>query len=95
MSNVTSIFKNKSDDLEYRKKITLMGKISLLEEMVRFQEERTKKGILTLTMMTQGIILFGELAARAETPEMKSLATTYKRHLEHHLAHQRNKHAGS
>lgn len=62
-----------------------MNKIELLEEMVRFQEERTSKGGLNLTMMVRGKILFRALELHAETQELKLLASSYRRHLEHEI----------
>ncbi len=62
-----------------------MNKIELLEEMVRFQEERSEKGHLTPSMMIQGRILFRALEQHAETEELRLLASSYRRHLEHEL----------
>ncbi len=72
-------------DPYYQSKINRMNKIELLEEMVRFQEERTEKGQLTLTMMVRGRILFRALETHAETDELRLLASSYRRHLEHEI----------
>lgn len=72
-------------DPQYQSQINRMNKIELLEEMVRFQEDRSAKGKLTATMMVRGCILFGALESHAETDELRLLASSYRRHLEHEL----------
>ena len=74
-------------DPYYQMQINRMSKIELLEEMVRFQEERSTKGKLTLTMMVRGRILFRALETHAETDELRLLASSYRRHLEHEIEH--------
>jgi len=69
----------------YQMHINRMNKIELLEEMVRFQEERTTRGELSLTMMVRGRILFRALEIHAETDELRLLASSYRRHLEHEI----------
>ena len=91
MSNVISLkaareLKNaESEDLAYRAKILGMDKLALLEEMVRFQEERSSLGELTLAMMLRGKFLFRALEETAETQELKLLTRSYRRHLEFEL----------
>ena len=80
MSNVVSIFKNKNSSYEQR--IAMMDKMQLLEEMVRFQEQRSRTGILTKLDAQSGIILFRELERKCETPELAALSSSYRRHLE-------------
>ncbi len=72
-------------DPYYQVRIGRMNKIELLEEMVRFQEERSSKGNLSLTMMVRGRILFSALERCAETDELRLLASSYRRHLEHEI----------
>ena len=72
-------------DPYYQMLINRMGKIELLEEMVRFQEERSSKNELSLTMMVRGRILFRALEQNAETDELRMLASSYRRHLEHEI----------
>ena len=72
-------------DPYYQMKINRMNKIELLEEMVRYQEERSVKGRLTLTMMVRGKILFRALEIQAETEELRLLSSSYRRHLEHEI----------
>lgn len=74
-------------DPYYQMQINRMNKIELLEEMVRFQEERSAKGKLSLTMMVRGRILFRALESHAETDELRLLASSYRRHLEHEIDH--------
>ncbi len=68
-------------DPYYQMQINRMGKVELLEEMVRFQEERGSKD-MSLTMMVRGRILFRALEINAETDELRLLASSYRRHLE-------------
>lgn len=62
-----------------------MDKLELLEEMVKFQEERSLRGHLTLEMMQRGLVLFEYLERSAETEEMRLLTRSYQRHLKHEL----------
>jgi hypothetical protein len=70
----------------YHALILSMDKLELLEEMVRFQEERARIGHLTLGMMMRGQHLFKALEDSSETQELKLLTGSYRRHLEHELA---------
>ncbi len=72
-------------EIHYRAKILSMDKMDLLEEMVRFQEERSREGQLTPKMMAEGQILFGALEKSAETEELRLLTRSYRRHLEYEL----------
>mgnify|MGYP003395350660 CR=1 FL=1 len=72
-------------DQEYHAKILVMDKLELLEEMVRFQEERSRLGHLTPTMMVRGQMLFKALENQAATRELQMLARSYRRHLDHEL----------
>ncbi len=82
MSNVVSIFKNKSADPSYASYINSLDKLELLEEMVKFQQERSRVGHLTVKMMVNGIVLFKALEDTAETPELRLLTRSYRKHLE-------------
>jgi len=91
MNNVVSINvgrelkKIENEDLAYQAQILGMDKVQLLEEMVRFQEDRASKGELTLAMMKRGRFLFKALEESAETAELYELTRSYRRHLEHEL----------
>jgi hypothetical protein len=74
---------NSSDMLAFRAKILGMDKLELLEEMVRFQEERSMLGNLTPDMMVRGQVLFKALEDASETPELRLLTRSYRRHLEY------------
>jgi hypothetical protein len=78
-------FSRTKNDPQYETKIARMNKYELLEEMVRFQEERAEKGRLSLEMMVRGQILFRALENTAETSELRLLASSYRRHLEHEI----------
>ena len=80
-------------ELRYRAKIQGMEKVELLEEMVRFQEERSKVGQLTPQMMRQGRHLFQALESAAETRELRTLAGSYRKHLELELEELKNRKA--
>lgn len=92
MNNVISlkalreIRQAEKDDSSYLARIREMDKLELLEEMVRFQEERSAAGELSLSMMVRGKILFRALEDSAETRELQLLTGSYRRHLEHELA---------
>ena len=75
-----------SEDQDYQARIAGMEKLELLEEMVRFQEERSRVGHLTLPMMIQGRILFQALEETAETHELRLLSRSYRRHLDHEMS---------
>ncbi len=72
-------------DPYYQVQINRMNKIELLEEMVRFQEERSSKGKMTLNMMVRGRILFRALELTSETDELRLLSSSYRRHLDHEI----------
>ncbi|RYZ74102.1 MAG: hypothetical protein EOP09_00930 [Proteobacteria bacterium] len=97
MSNVISLraFKvlkqTEEEELAYRARILSLNKLELLEEMVNFQEERSERGYLTSQMMTRGKYLFKSLEEVADTQELKILARSYRRHLEHELQAERLK----
>lgn len=86
--------KEAESDHAYKAKILGMDKLELLEEMVRFQEERSRVGYLTPTMMIQGRVLFRALEETAETNELRLLTRSYRRHLEYELAAYLEKHRG-
>lgn len=70
----------------YRNYVACLDKLELLNEMVRFQEERSKIGHLTPLLMVRGRILFAALEKNAETETLRMLSRSYKRHLEYELA---------
>jgi hypothetical protein len=70
------------EDLAYQARILSMDKVQLLEEMVSFQEERSRNGVLSLPMMVRGKILFRALEKNAETDALRMLTRSYRRHLE-------------
>ncbi len=71
-----------NEDLAYRARILSLDKLELLEEMVRFQEERSQSEELTPALIARGKILFKALEESAETEELKLLSRSYRRHLE-------------
>src|SRR3954470_21983352 len=92
MANVVSLkaareLKNsRPEDDAYKATILGMDKLELLEEMVRFQEERARVGHLTPSMMLRGKVLFRALEDTAETQELKLLTRSYRRHLDYELS---------
>ena len=66
----------------YRDWVNRLEKVELLEEMMRFQEERSKEGPLSLKTIVQGQLLFAVLEEKAETEELRHLAKSFRRHLE-------------
>lgn len=97
MSNIVSlqaareIKEAETEDHAYRAMILSMDKVELLEEMVRFQEERSRVGKLTLPMMVRGRHLFKALEETAETQELKILTRSYRRHLDYEIQDYRQK----
>ena len=79
--------KTEEAEAEYIKKIKVMDKVTLLDEMVRFQEDRSQTGHLTLSMIVRGKILFDLLEKQAETRGLQAITGSYRRHLEHELVH--------
>jgi hypothetical protein len=82
---VREIRKAENGDPDYQIRVLEMNKLELLEEMMRFQEERSQTGELSLRMMIQGQILFKALEEAAETAELKDLTRSYRRHLKYEL----------
>lgn len=81
LNSVKEARKIEQGDPAYQKRIQKMDKLELLEEMMRFQEERTQAGHLTLPLILRGQILFKALEERAETRELTQLARSYRKHL--------------
>ncbi len=69
----------------YVRMLRSMDKLQLMEEMVRFQEERSRKGHLTLDLIHKGIPLFEILERAAETDELRVLTRSYSKHLKYEL----------
>jgi|GEM_PF-4554803 len=76
---------SKEDDRAYHAKILSMSKLELLQEMIYFQEERSRIGHLTIQMMTRGKVLFKALEESAENQELKSFSRSYRMHLDYEL----------
>lgn len=79
------------EELAYQAKIMSMDKVQLLEEMVRFQEERKVLGTLDHPMMIRGRHLFRALETAADTQELKILSRSYRRHLDYEISSLRSK----
>lgn len=58
-----------------------MDRFELLEEMVRFQEDRSRVGRLTKNLAERGLSLFATIEAVAETEELRRLSVSYRQHL--------------
>ena len=83
-------FKKSECDPSYGCRIGEMNILELLDEMVRFQQERSTTGHLTPKMMAEGIVLFKALEDNAISKELKLLAGSYHRHLQYELEGVRN-----
>jgi len=84
------VLKNtENEEHAYHARILSMDKLALVEEMVRFQEERTATGVLSAKMMICGTHLFKALEMNSETLELRVLARSYRRHLELEMAEMR------
>jgi hypothetical protein len=78
------------ESAKYQTKITQMDRLELLEEMVRFQQERSSVDKLNLKLLLNGRILFKALAETSVTPEMRLLTRSYFNHLTYELDHFQN-----
>ena len=77
--------------LDYQARILGMDKLALLEEMIRFQEERSLMGeSMPNEMMMRGKYLFKALEEKAETEELRLLSRSFRRHLEVELDQRRH-----
>ena len=91
MSNVVDFGKRRaiknaeSRTLDYKARIMGMDKLELLEEMVRFQEEKARHINMPYDMMLQGQFLFKCLEESSETDELRLLTRSYRRHLEQEI----------
>jgi hypothetical protein len=75
----------RAGDSQYLETLKAMDKLSLLEEMVKFQEEQSSVGQLSLTLIKKGMTLFQILEERSETRQLKELSRSYLRHLRYEL----------
>ena len=95
MNNVISLkaareLKNvESDDLAYKAMILSMDQLQLLEEMVRFQEERKAAGSLSIGMMLKGKHLFKALEENAVTQELRPGQVRHCRPIDSRQHHRR------
>jgi hypothetical protein len=71
----------------YSIKLKQMNKTELLEELIRFQKERSLFEGPSLEMILQGELLFQALITHCESTEMQKFAKTYLKHLKHELQH--------
>ncbi len=97
MSNVISLQVVRSQKyadafmLDYQARILGLDKLGLLEEMIRFQEERSLMGeSMPDEMMMRGKFLFKALEEKAETEELRLLSRSFRRHLEVELDQRRH-----
>lgn len=74
-----------AEEYAYQAKILGMDKLELLEEMLRFNQEKTEQGELSIQKINRGKYLFKALEERAETEELRLLARSYRRHLQSEL----------
>lgn len=79
-----------SDVSTYQARIDSMSKGELMEEIVRFQEQRKRNGGLTEEAIINGMILFKAMESKAETTDLKIFSKVYQRHLSYELAHLRS-----
>lgn len=82
---IRELRKAKEGNPSYQARVLGMDKLELLDEMMRFQEERSQNNHLTPEMMIRGQILFRALEESAETEELRALTRSYRRHLKYEL----------
>jgi hypothetical protein len=66
----------------YESKVAGMDKVTLLDEMIRFQDEQIKTREPSREQLIRGRILFQALLRTAETDELRKLSGDYKTRLE-------------
>ena len=66
----------------YQARIAKMDRLELVNEVIKFNEERYEHGGLNKELIVRGLILFKNMADNAETPNFKEFARTYCKHLE-------------
>jgi hypothetical protein len=66
----------------YEVKVAEMNKVTLLDEMIRYQDELMKSKEPSREQLIRGRILFQALLRSAETDELKKLSGDYKTRLE-------------
>jgi hypothetical protein len=66
----------------YESKVAAMDKVTLLDEMIRFQDEQMKTREPSREQLIRGRILFQALLRTAETDELRKLSGDYKTRLE-------------
>jgi hypothetical protein len=66
----------------YEVKVAAMDKVTLLDEMIRFQDEQMNTKEPTREQLIRGRILFQALLRSAETEELRKLSGDYKTRLE-------------
>ena len=66
----------------YESKVAAMDKVTLLDEMIRFQDEQMKTREPSREQLIRGRILFQALLRSAETDELRKLSGDYKTRLE-------------
>ncbi len=67
---------------EYERKVASMDKVTLLDEMIRFQDEQMRSREPSREQLIRGRILFQALLRTAETDELRKLSGDYKTRLE-------------
>ncbi|MBU6154765.1 MAG: hypothetical protein KGP28_10725 [Bdellovibrionales bacterium] len=66
----------------YEARVSAMDKVTLLDEMIRFQDEQMKTREPSREQLIRGRILFQALLRSAETDELRKLSGDYKTRLE-------------
>lgn len=85
LTAIRELRKAEAEDLAYQARILSMSKVELLNEMVAFQEERAKAGVLSAALLIRGRVLFRALEEHAETDALRALTRSYRRHLEYEI----------
>lgn len=85
MSNVLKFERRESS---WDRKYGTMSMTGLLEEMVRYNEEKIRQSSLSMDMIVRGIALFSNIEKQCTTSELRLLSSSYRRHLEHERTNQ-------
>jgi hypothetical protein len=87
LNQITEAKRIKKECLIYEDKLKKMDRLDLLEEMVRYQEQRSNEKSLTLKIIYDGLALFKLISETCETPELRLLSQSYHRHLSDQLTY--------
>ncbi len=85
-NNVFPIRLKKLDLNRYREELLIMPRIDLLQEMMKYQEEAEKLKTQPYPFLQKGSVLFSVIEFVAQTDDLRSIASAYRRHLDFQMS---------